>query len=199
MSDEQEIEEFKKRNGQPTVTVQIDRSAEIARLEQEKEDLKTQLENEKTEKLEYKSALEILSEKELKAKLEHFGIDGSGLTDEEKIERVKQAEINATRGMTGFSSDMINNGNPQPKRVTSNTGYDSIPDMVLDLNRKAKSNDVATAAEADAILAEMNKLSLKAIRTHGRESFQCDINPEDLKKLREQSKMDIAQKRLKRQ
>jgi hypothetical protein len=48
-------------------------------------------------------------------------------------------------------------GNP----IRSNEGYDSVEDMIIDLNRKAKSENQVEAAQAQAVLIELAKKSMK--------------------------------------
>jgi len=174
----------------PQINVSID-NAEVERMRQE-------LENMRSEKEMLEENLKIIAEKELSAKCDKYGIDES-LDNETKIEKVKDAEIAASKGMTGFTSDMLQGGNSQPKTRVKNEGYDNVVEMGLAINRQANnSDDIAEKTEAEAILTEFGKLSLKSIKTHGRENFSADIDPADLKKLREESKRDIAKKRLKR-
>ena len=68
--------------------------------------------------------------------------------------------------------------------------------MVADLNRKAKDSRDPDSPVAEAILKELGKVELKSVRTHGRENFTYDIDPAELKRLREESKHEVGKKRL---
>lgn len=174
-------------NRKMDITVQVDRSAEL-------EDKQREIENLKTEKEQLESALETIAEKALKEKCEKYNIP-EDLPDEEKILKVKEAEINGSKNLTGFSSDMLNGGQ-KPSRTSLSGEYDSIGDMVADLTRKAKDANSPDSAVAESILKELGKVELKSVRTHGRENFTYDIDPAELKRLREESKHEVAKKRL---
>lgn len=150
--------------------------------------------NLKTENEELKTALETVAEKELRAKCEKYGIDQE-LDDEIKIQKVKEAEINGSKGMTGFTSDMLTSEKVYGKSKLSGE-FESIPEMMNELNRKAKNEKDPESPVAEAILKELAKKELQAVKTHGRENFVMDIDPAELKRLREESKRDIAKKRL---
>lgn len=150
--------------------------------------------NLKTENEELKTALETVAEKELRAKCEKYGIDQE-LDDEIKIQKVKEAEINGSKNLSGITSDMLY-GNNGSRKSTLSGEYDSVGEMVADLTRKAKDSRDPDSPVAEAILKELGKKELQAVKTHGRENFVGDIDPAELKRLREDSKRDIAKKRL---
>jgi len=149
--------------------------------------------NLKTENEELKTALETVAEKELRAKCDKYGIDQE-LDDEVKIQKVKDAEIEGTKNLTGITSDMLYGG--EKRRPSLSGDYESIGDMVADLTRKAKNANDPDSPVAEAILKELGKKELQSIKTHGRENFVGDIDPQELKRLREDSKREIAKKRL---
>jgi len=150
--------------------------------------------NLKTENEELKSTLETIAEKELRAKCNKYGIDQE-LDDEIKIQKVKEAEITGSKNLSGITSDMLTSEKVYGKSTLSGE-FESIPEMVSELNRKAKDSKDPDSAVASAILAELAKKELQAVKTHGRENFVGDIDPAELKRLREESKRDIAKKRL---
>jgi len=172
------------------ISVTVDRSVEL-------EAKQAEIDNLKSEKEQLESTLETIAEKELHAKCEKYCIDQE-LDDEIKIQKVKEAEIEGTKNLTGFSSDMLNGGQKH-SRTTLSGEYDSIGDMIADLTRKAKNANDPDSAVAESILKELGKKELQSIKTHGRENFVGDIDPQELKRLREDSKRDIAKKRLKLQ
>jgi len=172
------------------INVQVDRSVEL-------EAKQAEIDNLKSEKAQLESALETIAEKALKEKCEKYGIP-EDLDDEIRIQKVKEAEINGSKGMSGFTSDMLTSQKVYGKSTLSGE-FESIPEMMSELNRKAKDSKDPDSPVAEAILKELAKKELQAVKTHGRENFVGDIDPQELKRFREDSKREIARKRLKLQ
>ena len=179
--------------------IEVDRSPELEALRQE-------LENVKSERDELKGSLEVIADKEFQAKkrtLASHGFDISGIGDgstQSDIDKLTELEkSDSLRPPTGGNTAPLNDFQLGKSHVNTDEGYDSIPEMVADLNRKARDDsNPAESAEADAILKELNKDSVKAVRNQGRPNLSYDIDPAELSKLRRETKREIAEKIIKR-
>lgn len=183
MSDEVPIKELK---------IEVNRNREIEELIAEKEQLKIENQEKDNRISELETDLTTISEMEFKKRCDKYGLSGLSPDNQEDIKKLVEKEMADIGNMRGLTSDQIYG----EQKVNVDNEYNSIPDMISDLNRKANFSDNAVEkATSEAILKELNKVAVKDVRSGQREPFSMDIDPAELKKLRDETKQDIARKR----
>lgn len=156
--------------------------------ELEKELLDTKLENEQL-----KGDLSLLAQKQLDAKARAIGLD-SLLSNEEKINRIRDFELK--HEMTSpLNAQQL--GLPQSYnegRTVENREYDSIEEMISGLQKTARDENDDESKGANVIL---DKLAVKGVRQKNRELLDFEIDPRDVKTMREKEKKEIGKRRMK--
>jgi hypothetical protein len=190
--------EDKKKTKEEKILVQIDRTAEMSRLEQEIEDMKTALQNSESEKEELKTALETIAEKEYNAQVKKFQISTEGKSQEEVIEEIKQRSLRENLA-SGTTSSVYSEGQqtgkiPQErlnaeveKLIRSSTplvarDYESLTDMFRDLK---KISEDLTHPEHDKAREILDQLTKKA--TGKQQSYELTGQISDLTRHKKKS------------
>lgn len=152
--------------------VTVDRSAEIEAIRQE-------LENERLQKQDLESKLQIIAEKEFKAKkaqvektygvlLDHITADNpEELVSFERTAKLLKGE------KPQYQYTPMNPPDQYRKQIhiSEPEEYESTESMIIDLQTKAKGKDAAKAVEVQAILNELEK---KALKTKGQFNYELD-------------------------
>jgi hypothetical protein len=112
------------------------------------------------ENAELKGDLETIAEQRLNEKTRQYGIN-QDLSEEEKIAQIKEIEGKYQNRIDEKAFWANKNATYDTKIIDKGEGYDSVEDMILDLNRKAKSNDAVESAESQAVLHELGKKAMK--------------------------------------
>jgi hypothetical protein len=124
-------------NKEVKVNVEIDEEWLKYKVAEKTIEKDIEINNLKSEKEMLESTLSTIAEKELSAKCEKYGIS-SNLSDEQKIEKIRDAELNRSQHSTAYLTDQQISGN-------NDSGFDSEEDMVLALEKAKKSGNAKSA------------------------------------------------------
>jgi len=148
MSEERPIKE---------IQISVDRNAEITALNEELARTKIELENERELKSQLEADLAIISEKEARALAKKLGVTDFDPNNPSDLERLARAKLATGNTATLNNAQVYGTAND----YGNDEGYDSEEDLIIDLNRKAKSDDKVEQAQAQAVLRELGKKALK--------------------------------------
>jgi hypothetical protein len=145
-------------NGKINAVVSPEKAEKIKRIisgEDEVEGLKQELANVTSEKEQLEGDLTTIAEQRLNEKTRQYKINPE-LSDEEKISRIKEIEGKSINDKDERS--FWNNKNATYK-IENDEGYDSVEDLILDLEKHKKQGG-AIGAEAEAVLNQLAKKAL---------------------------------------
>jgi hypothetical protein len=180
MSDEEKIEGSVNPEQAEKIKKIIDRTEEV-------EDLKIQLENEKSEKEQAEEALSLIAEREFKARCKARGWN----PDEHTPADFSESAPLSQEQVTGIPRSE----NPEIKKAINDAmplmhkEFDYVEQMVQSLQQTSKA-DSDESEDANSIL---DVLAVKATKNKSRENFSFDIDPRDLKRLRDSERRAIKQ------